>query len=198
MAGTRYYSRASSSTSFFGGNSEPSMRDEFINTMDGNFPEIAKAQKLVLRRMNRDSSGNLTPCGCVDLLTHEPDKDRACPICYGMGYLWSESYVEGYKINLGVEVRNALLMQMQPFGNLTIPQTVFYLKYDVDVDIRDRIVEIDLDNEGEPILPLSRIKVHMIGNCWKYKSDRGRVEYIKLWTTEESLKYLNLPVFGAA
>lgn len=69
-----YYSGGTSGT-------EPDMREELINTFDGTFPEIAKAQPALLRRMRTDSNGDLIPCGCVDAVTNEPDKDRFCPIC---------------------------------------------------------------------------------------------------------------------
>jgi hypothetical protein len=65
----------------FSGTTEADMRAEFARTLDGGFPEVAKGQPGLLRRMRRDGSGNLIPCPCVDPITNEPDRDRHCHIC---------------------------------------------------------------------------------------------------------------------
>jgi hypothetical protein len=60
---------------------EVNMRSEFVNTMDGLFPEISKASIGILRKMRRDNEGQLIPCPCMDKVTGEGDRDRWCPIC---------------------------------------------------------------------------------------------------------------------
>ena len=86
---------------------EPDMRFEFNSTIDGRFPEIAKGQIHVLRKMRRSPTdviaadenlrllfhgrkqledyfvpgeGYLIPCDCVDKITKEADLDYYCPI----------------------------------------------------------------------------------------------------------------------
>ena len=65
------------------GSTEPDMRKEFQNTLDGHYPEVSKAQRSLFRKMRRDTSGKLIKCACVDSVTDEPDMDTFCPTCYG-------------------------------------------------------------------------------------------------------------------
>jgi len=113
---------------------EPDMRQEMTNTLQGQYPEIAKKQRHVLRKMRTDSAGALIPCACVDSLTKEPDKDTFCPICFGEGYVWDELGVDGYKQVIRSSVGLASKEQLTGPGNINLAYVSFYFEYDLDLN----------------------------------------------------------------
>lgn len=175
---------------------EPGMREELIRTLDGGFPEIAKGYTIVLRIMNKDENDNLIPCSCVDYVSGEADKDRFCPFCFGEGFLWTETYAKAYKVQEASDNTNALLNVLTPVGQSNIPLISFYLKYDSNITISDKIIEIALSSDGSVITPVTRTNVYKIEAPWSYRADNGRLEYWKIYGHKQSVKHLNAPVYG--
>lgn len=194
---------------------EPNMRQEFINTMDGAFPEVAKKQTFVFRKMRIDSDGKLDQCPCVDATTVEPDKDAYCPICLGEGLLWDESLVTGYVVTLGSSVGGALKETLADPGNINLRNVSFYFRYNLDINrliwrptrkmsesrpvrygkryFPDKVVEIFLDADGSPTRPYRRERIYRIGTAIDFRSDNGKLEYWKLDCYEEQVRFLNGP-----
>ncbi len=170
--------------------SEINLREELIHTLDGFFPEVAKATDGVLRKMNKDNSGNLIECPCVDPVTHEPDRDFFCAVSYNEKYIWTESYINFYKV---VTSKSPLLDKSEHPGLINVPQANFYLRYSVDIEKHDKIVEIDLDLEGNINLPVTRVGVWKIQDLVFFRSDNGKVEFIKAFCSLEDVKHLNAP-----
>lgn len=164
------------------------------NFLDGSSIEIPKGQDAVLRRMNRDSAGNLIPCECVDPITKEPDKDRYCPICMGEGWKWTEVSVKLYKVIEDSDVDNALRDKLLIPGLINIPITVFYMRYTANVTRQDKIILLVTDLEGDT--ENTRQEIYRIETAWAYRSDFGRVEYWKLFVHKEDVKYLNTPSYS--
>lgn len=198
---TNYYTKTSPSISYYSGTtgSEPDLRQELINTLDGRYPEVAKRQYGLLRQMNTDSNGDLVPCGCVDSITHEPDKDRWCPICHGDGYIWEESLITFYRVLKDSEVDNILRDKMIGPGLINIPLVVFYIRYSTTITKNDKIVELVLNNAGSPGSSASdyvRRKIYKVEAVWEYRADNGRLEYYKVFAHVEDVKHLNPPSYG--
>lgn len=176
---------------------EIDIRQEMINTMDGMWPEISKAQPGLIRRMRRDESFNLITCPCVDKVTKEPDKDRWCPICHGEGYLWDEVPLQMYRTLSGLSTTNALRDRLTSPGLINIPLVVFYIRYDSVITQQDRIVELILDSSGDPVLPMKRKALFVLATVWDYRSDNGKLEYWVAYCHETTRKYLNAPTYNA-
>lgn len=195
---------------------EPDMRQEMINTLDGKFPEVAKKMVTVLRKMRRGTlevvqentenawvsggrsylwipgvGNDMLPCSCVDAVTKEPDKDHHCPICWGEGFLWDEFFFDSYKVVIKSEVGNALLEQLRGPGLITGPLVIFYTRYSEPITKQDKIVELILDDEGNPVKPYFRRELYRIGNAIDLRGDHGRLEYWKLDCYAEYRKFLN-------
>lgn len=170
---------------------EPDMRQELINTLDGRFPEIAKKMTLVLRKMRRDGNGQGTPCPCIDPVTKEPDKDHHCPICWGEGWLWDESLIDGYKVVIKSEVGNALSQRLHGPGLITGTLVIFYTRYSEPITRDDRIIELILNEDGTPAKPYMRRQLYRIGNAIDLRGDHGRLEYWKLDCYADDRKFLN-------
>lgn len=195
MGKNDFYVKATPSFSPYGSaGTEPDMRQEFINTMTGKYPEVAKSQPALIRRMRR-TNGNLIACGCVDTITKEPDKDRFCPICYGEGYLWDEEDALIYRVLEDSDTDNALRDQLQAPGLINIPIIVFYIRYDSNITNADKIVRLVLDDEGDVVLPIQRYGIYRINASHDFRADNGKLEYWKIFTHFESVKYLNAPNF---
>ena len=177
---------------------EPDMRQEFYNTMDGRFPEIAKKQQYVHRKM-RVQDGQLIDCPCVDPTTREPDKDKYCPICLGEGKLWEESLLNGYKVVLGSSVGGAGKENLISSGNTNLDLVSFYFRYNLPLTLfpkresPDKIVELVTDTEGDPVRPYQRETIYRIGTAIDFRADNGKLEYWRLDCYEEQVKFLNGP-----
>lgn len=194
-----FYTRTTSNSSFYSSSSsEPNMRQELIDMFEGTFKEIPKAQTFLIRKMQKDPSTNkLIPCKCVDIVTKEPDKDRFCPFCFGEGYYWDESEIEGYRTIEGADRLIATRDRSAGgAGLLNIPLVVFYLRYDAEIKNYDKIITIDTDIEGAAVIPKKRTGVYRIEGLWDYRSDRGKLEYFKVYTHLEMVKFLNSPTYG--
>lgn len=172
---------------------EPSLRDELISFLDGKFPEVAKKQLALLRKMRRDSDGNLVECACVDEVTHEPDLDTFCPYCSGDKYYWDESYIDIYKVVISSDIGKAQKEITIPPTLMNVPNVIFYLKSSVDITEQDKIVELILDAEGKFNKPYKRKKIYRIGTLEDLRSDNGRLEYWKVACYSEERRFLNGP-----
>jgi hypothetical protein len=199
MGKNDFYDSATPSVDFFSNSTagtEPNMRQEFINMMDGSYPEIAKAQGGLLRRMRRNSSGQLIACGCVDAVTREPDRDRFCPVCYGEGNLWDEEELDLYRTLEDSDVDNVLKNNLQGPGLINVPLVVFYIRYDSDITRDDKIIELVLDTAGDAVTPRQRKRLFRINSAHDYRADNGKLEYWKVFAHHEDVKYLNAPTYG--
>lgn len=188
------YGKKTSRNTLYGSTtqSEPNLRVEMNNTIDGNFPEIAKGQTLVIRSMRRDSNNKLIKCPCVDILTGEPDKDTFCPICFSEGYLWDEVWAKGYTriIRSSVDLAGSKEELIGP-GTTNIHLASFFLKAEVDVTQEDKIVIISLNKDGSVVEPHKREKIYSIITLIDFRSDNGKLEYYKIDGHEEQYKFLN-------
>lgn len=176
-----------------GASSEPNMRQEMENTLDGSFPEITKKQIVVLRKMRRDSAGNLTQCPCVDILTKEPDLDTFCPICHGEAYIWDEIFMDAYKVVIRSSVGLAAKEEIFKAGLVNIPIVSFYTRFSTPVTSDDKVVELIVDNDGDPVRPYKREFLYRIGTLIDFRLDGGKIEYWKLDCYAEQRKFLNGP-----
>jgi len=195
--GTNYWRTGTPSKNYYGSvtntGTEPDMRQEFANTLDGRWPEVAKGQTGAIRQMRRTSSSALIPCGCVNTLTHEPDKDRWCPICFGEGYLWDEEFATFYRTLESSETDNATRATLLAAGLINIPLVVFYIRYSTEITENDKIVILQLENDGSVVTPYKRKAIYKIEAIWDYRADGGKLEYYKAFTHLDHVKYLNAP-----
>lgn len=171
------------------GRTEPNMRQEMINTLQGSYPEISKKQIAVYRKMRTPLVDNI--CPCVSNLTQEADKDNFCPICFGEGYKWDETFIDVYKIIKSSDIGNALIDKLETPGLIAPTVVVFYTEYEHQFIKQDSIVELVLDAEGIPVKPYARKVLYRVGLAIDFRSDDGKLEYWKLACTADNRKFLN-------
>lgn len=165
-----------------------SLRDEMISLLTGTDGETPKGQQFILRRMRRSSGGGLTECACVNQTTQEASQDYRCDDCYGLKYLFDEEVITGYKVNVSsVSASRAYDLIKGMFGTISLPAVVFYFAYDVEPKAEDRILIIELDLEGNPVLPYNRTAMYEINLLRDLRADRGRVEYWACYCANETI-----------
>src|SRR3990167_689528 len=109
--------------------SEVDLRQEMTNTIHGSYPEIAKGQKLLIRKMRKDAYGHKIACQCVDKVSGMPDLDDFCPVCYGEGYLWDEDFGFAYsRVILGGSTAGTVDKDFLDPGTQRVPSVVFYFE----------------------------------------------------------------------
>lgn len=167
------------------GSREIDLRYEFDQIIFGGPTSIPHGHKLLLRKMRRDSDGSLLYCSCVDSITKEPDTELQCPFCLGEGKYFDEDWLIGFSSYVGAD-GGLSNRQISLFpGPIKVDYKVFYLRYDTDITYDDKIVELQLDTEGTPIVPYKREVIYKPQTIVKYRSDRGRIEYIAVYCREE-------------
>jgi hypothetical protein len=175
-----------------GSQSEINLREEMNNFLDGLYPEIAKKQPAVLRRMRRTATGALIECACIDASTKEADKSSWCPFCSGESYIWDEILVDIYKKVARSDTGNAITTQA-PSSVVNVPIVIFYLRSSVVLTEEDKIVELVLDEAGLPIRPYRRRAIYKIGQLIDFRSDNGKLEFWQVDGVAELSQFLNGP-----
>jgi len=167
---------------------EISLRDEMSSILRGTGGDVPKGQKFILRRMRTDDDGNFYTCTCVDETTLESDLDYPCPFCLGTGLLWDEELVTGYKVSLSAAAASKAtdLIKAQ-YGVMELPAKVFYFEYDVNPHIKDVIVELQLDLEGDLTIPYIREAEYETNLLRPLRGDRGRVEYWACYCSSKNI-----------
>lgn len=173
------------------GRTEPDMREEFNRFLDGTWQEISKKQPGILRKMRLDDNGKKTFCPCVDSLTGEADKDTFCNICHGERYIWDETWIDMYVVELGSDIGKAIRENLIKPGIMNIPLSVFYVRSSTPVTKDDKIVEVVLGEDGKPVKPYKRARLYRINANIDLRSDRAKLEYYKLDCYAEERKFLN-------
>ncbi len=194
-----YYPNNTSSTLYFSSSgNEINIREEFSAMFDGVYPENSKCMQGVLRRARRDSDGNTIPCQCIDPTTNEPDRSNFCYSCHNIGYLFDDEYILFYKVLLDKSFNAVRKNNYEQVGIFDTPFMAFYFKYDSDITLQDYIIELTLDTEGNPIIPIKYKEMYRIDKPFDYRLDNGKLEYWKVFTHKAVHKFLNIPVFGKA
>jgi hypothetical protein len=175
------YTQAQTSTS----SREIDLRWEFDQIVYGGETSIPHGRKLLLRTVRRDSDGKKVPCTCVDSLTQEPDTESSCNYCLGEGAYWDEDWLIGFSRYVGADGGLTNRAKYLFPGPIRVDFRIFYLRYDTEITYDDKIVELQLDTEGDPVVPYKRETIYKPQTIVKYRSDRGRLEYIAVYCREE-------------
>lgn len=180
----------STSNPYAGLRTEIDLRLELDRMFDGFGQEIAKKQTGLLRIMRRDVDGKPIYCPCVTSPTGEPDRDYKCPICLSEGFLWDERATTLYRMHVNPPRQQATEDRYTSLGVDNVPPLAFYFRWPNDITIEDRVVELMLDKEGAPAIPLRRKAIYVINTLVEYRSDNGRLEYWQASVMRHNTKWL--------
>lgn len=169
---------------------EIDLRGELYNTMYGSGQEIPKSQKGLLRKFRRNNDGSKIRCPCVDLVTDEPNKDSLCRYCRGEKYLWDEEPVDFYLTEVQTESQLADRETLRQPGLMITQFYVIYIPASFSLTEGDKIVRLELDKEGVPIVPNRRRDIIRLSTLRDMRLDYARLEYWKANGFAESSRYL--------
>jgi hypothetical protein len=156
------------------------LRTEFNNLVLGYQGETPIGRSFILRRMRRDDSDNLVKCICVSDLTKEPDRDFPCPYCLGSGNLWDEELITAYSIISADPSGSSSSSKNYPkvdAGATYLPSARFFISYDVAPRKEDRIIEIEIDDDGEVVTPYNRVNIYELTLIRAMRADNGKIEF---------------------
>lgn len=171
---------------YAGNRKEIDIRDEFARTLWGDLCEIGKAQILILRRMRRDTQGNLQPCTCIDPLTKEGNKDKFCTYCHGEGHLWDEEWMPCIVIQpSGIARLRTEVIEVVEAGLLHPDRRIIFTPYSARPTVDDRILKPLINVEGDIVLPLRITSYLWIHFVTAVRSDTGRIEFWRISAREQ-------------
>jgi len=155
------------------------LRREFNNLVLGSNGETPIGKPYILRRMRRDSEGSLVPCICVHPLTKEADRDYPCSICLGSGNLWDEELIHLYEVVASAPggSNSSDNFHKMNVGTASLPASRFFLPYNLHPKRDDRLVELELDLDGNPTIPYIRIAIYELMLVRAMRSDSGKVDF---------------------
>jgi hypothetical protein len=165
---------------------EIDLREEFDCFVYGPSKDLTDGHGhlFLIRRLRRDASGVAMYCTCA-AASDGRHADSDCSFCYGEGYLFDETWEAGYSQYVGPEGGQGRKYQRLPPGLVRTDYLVFYLRYDVDIKFGDKIVEVELDLEGNPIAGPIRKAIHKPQTIMEMRSDHGRLEFYSVYCREE-------------
>ena len=165
------------------GTPEIDLRAEYDTLIYGDDGEIAHGHLLVIRHMRRDAQGKKIDCTCKQKFTGEAEPD--CPYCLGEAYLWDEKWYVGRSQYLGSDGGLGNRYRFTPPGEIRTDTKVFFLRYDTPIRYGDKIIEMLLDEEGDPVVPYVRESIYKPQTINRLRSDHGRTEFITVYCLEK-------------
>lgn len=156
---------------------ELDLREELRQTLYGSTEEVPKGRVGLLRKMRRDSSGNLIRCTCRNELSDKPSTDSYCRYCHGMGFYWDERQITYFLSDAAY--------RKQATADKEYNSNLIYVEYNVEVTDSDYIISIRTDRDGNVIIPVERLVFYKIAKAIPFKSDFGRIEFFTLRAEEE-------------
>lgn len=164
-------------------NIEIDLREEFDNILFGEDDGVRHSQFVLIRKMRHDDNGDKIYCTCMEnKTTREPDPD--CSYCLGEGFLWDEYWKLSFWMYGSADTGLVRKDIYQAAGIVNADYKIFFLRYDTEIYEGDKIIEVKLDVEGEPVLPYVREAIHKPQTLGKRRADNGRIEFIVAYCKE--------------
>jgi hypothetical protein len=153
---------------------ELDLRVEFDNLLFGTSDSPRHGHLVLLRKARRDSNNKPLPCPCTSGHVYQ-NPDVTCVYCDGEGFLWDESWYWCYSMHAGEKLTSQKYL---PFGGVRVDYRIFYFRFDTPLLYGDKIVEVVMDTEGNPVSPYIRRSIYLPSVIEEHRSDNGRIEYI--------------------
>lgn len=124
-------------------------------------------------------------CSCWNSATQEANPD--CSFCTGEGWHYEDIKCLARKMFLTDPMTAAFLNKISPLGRVSVGDELFWLQYSEKPTVQDKIIEVSLDSQGEPIV------AHRIEIMWEinwvqdYRDEYGRVEFWGCWVHNTGL-----------
>jgi len=182
--GTNPYSGGPGNNSYRvgGRKKEIDLRQEMSDLLFGSAGEVPKGRVGLLRRMRKDTNGDLIKCPCRSKITDEPDKDYYCRYCLGHGYFWDETKIVYYRNDDSFRKEKS---DNPNYRGQEFEADDFFLQHHEVITPDDFIIVVKLDVDGSIAQPLQREDIFRIWSADKFRADNARVEFWRVRAERE-------------
>lgn len=171
-------------TSFSDGSrSEIDLRERFDDLIYGSNGGIPHGHLVLIRKMRRDSDGERIECSCKEG-DNVSEPSYSCSYCLGEGFLWDEEWRICYSMQTSSESGFVRKYQHVAPGHVRVDYTIFFFDYRTEIRYHDKIIEVLLDKDGQPVLPYIRSTIYRPETILNFRSDNGRTEYLSVYCRE--------------
>jgi len=165
------------------GSIETDVRAEFSKLLDGDDVVPQRGHWVLLRRMDKTQR-----CTCwgreaagtdryMDDSRKYDEPEEDCPICNGEGWIYDDELHLVRRRIVAPPIGLAGQEQQTEVGIMNVPYLVFYFKYYVNPKKEDKVIEIENNDDGEPVRPFSRKEIYNISIAEPFRDKKGRVEF---------------------
>lgn len=164
---------------------EIDFRAEMKLMLEGNEYWVRRGHWAILRRMDRRQR-----CSCWkeqgegdDKYNPEKDKEKyneprlRCPTCHGEGWVYEDELYLTRRRLVSPEIGLAAQEQLSDIGWFNVNYICYYLQHYVNPTRGDKIIEINLDDSGNPIRPLVQQEMYRIAVAEPFRDQNGRIEF---------------------
>lgn len=100
-----------------------------------------------------------------------------CPICHGEGWVYVDELHLSRRRLVSPEIGLAAQEQLSDIGWFNINYICYYFMYYVNPSKGDKIIEIDLDDQGDPIRPFVQKEMYRVAVSEPFREEHGRIEF---------------------
>jgi hypothetical protein len=161
--------------------SEIDLREEMKLMLEGNEYYPRRGHWVLLRRMDRRQR-----CFCWNQkISNDDDQSKynepklRCPVCHGEGWVYEDELHLARRQLVAPEIGLAGSETMTDMGWININYIVYYFQYYVNILRGDKIMEIDLDDDANPIRPFKVREIYRVAVSEPFRDQNGRVEYVR-------------------
>jgi len=165
------------------GKKEIDLRSNFQSIIFGDGETLPHGKKILLRVFRLDSNRKRIKCTCLSDLSLEPSDE--CKFCLGEGYFWDEHWKDSYCSYVGADGGLSNRTRMLKPGEIRTDYKVFYFEHSEEIKYCDKIIEVKLDSEGQPVVPYVIETIYKPETISVNRSDYGRAEYISAYCKEQ-------------
>jgi len=161
---------------------EINLRSEFDKLVFGAGGGTPHKKRVLIRKFRLDD-GIKKQCVCLSGLTREASLE--CPFCLGEGYYWDEKWSDCYSNYLGADAGQGNRKRNLAPGVIRVDYKIFYFRFDEEIKYTDKIIEVKLDIEGNPVVPYIREAIYNPQTIVENRADNGRLEYYTIYAREQ-------------
>jgi hypothetical protein len=164
-------------------NKEIDLRQEMNNLLEGTEFCPRRGHWVILRRADKRQK-----CSCWNKVAsgdnrYRDDKrkydeaEENCPYCSGDGWIYSDELYLARRRLVAPDIGLTREEEMAPVGIMNVQSIMYYFQYYVNPKKEDRIIEIQLDDDQQPVRPIVHTEVFKVNVAESLRDINGRIEY---------------------
>jgi len=162
---------------------EIDLRESLKGILDGTDNTPQRGHWVILRRMNRNQRCECwNKVGTGDSIYDEDNRKydeplENCPLCDGSGYTYNDELHITRRRLVSPVIGMSNQERETPIGIMNVAYVVYYFKHNVSPHREDKIIEIENNAYGKPVLPPIHTEQYNISVVEPLRDQLGRIEY---------------------